>query len=61
MKRIISVAVMSVIIVFSTLFLKIFIEIPDFFYGLGIGFGGALALVAVINKLRSKKYEKGNR
>ncbi len=54
MKQVNSMSRISVIIVFITLLLKSIIGLPDFIYGLGLGFGGALGVV-VIYELRSSK------
>ena len=63
MKRAILTSGMGFIIVSTTLLLKIFVGIPDYYYGLGVGFGGALGLVGIVvsyKLMNKKKYEKKN-
>ena len=64
MKRMILTSGMGLIIVVSTMLLKIFIGIPDYYYGLGVGFGGALGLVGIVvsyKVMNKKKYDKTNK
>ena len=56
MKKINSMARISVIIVFTSLLLRRIIELPDFIYGLGLGFGGALGVVVICELWAKKKY-----